>query len=182
MITLDACRGFAGYKGTIRFRVANDDIACIGNGRGLRLYVQKGPVWISHNRSIADVLVDAGDAFLVDRDGMTLVSLVGNEPAADVALTPSIRIAPPQAKRRTTGNRRLSRATGSYMDWGQDVREKVLPGGLSKTNALSGRDTGDKHATVPASHQCRRVTASMQRPHGDQAPPPDSMQRSTVLP
>ena len=90
----------------IRIGIVNGDVARIQNGRGVMLSVQHGTVWITQTDSVADVFLNAGESFRLDRDGRTLVSRCGPEPLALVTLASSSRTAP-LAKRVAAGLRRM---------------------------------------------------------------------------
>jgi len=90
----------------IRIGIVNGDVARIQNGRGVMLSVQHGTVWITQTDSVADVFLNAGESFRLDRDGRTLVSPCGPEPLALVTLASSSRTAP-LAKRVAAGLRRM---------------------------------------------------------------------------
>lgn len=67
--------------------------ARIKNGRGLRLRVESGSVWITQDGCLNDVYVHAGDSYRIERDGLTLLSAIGG-PFALVTLDPSIPLPP----------------------------------------------------------------------------------------
>ena len=90
----------------IRIGIVNGDVARIQNGRGVMLSVQHGTVWITQTDSVADVFLNAGESFCLDRDGRTLVSRCGPEPLALVTLASSGPTAP-LAKRVASGLRRM---------------------------------------------------------------------------
>lgn len=49
-------------------------VARVENARGLRLRVETGSVWITHDRCTDDVLLQAGETYAIERDGTTVVS------------------------------------------------------------------------------------------------------------
>jgi Protein of unknown function (DUF2917) len=91
----------------ISIDIARGGLAPIQNGRGMRLSVEYGSVWITQSGSIKDVCLGAGKSFCIDRDGLTLVNAVGDTPRALVQLTASSRIAPWATNRSASGFRRL---------------------------------------------------------------------------
>lgn len=52
-------------------------MARLQDARGMRLHVETGTVWITHERSRDDVLVQAGETFCIEHDGTTIVSALG---------------------------------------------------------------------------------------------------------
>jgi hypothetical protein len=130
MSAIDAFEGVERYIGAIGMWISGDEIARIRDGRDLLLTVQYGTVWITQAGSIKDIFIGAGGSFLIDRDGCTLVSLGGSEPAAAITLMPSIHVRPTIAQRLAAGLRRRSNAIASIVVLARDIRVEVLSGGL----------------------------------------------------
>ena len=135
MSTFDACENADGYIVTIGIWITSDEIARIQDGRGLRLSVQYGTVWITQAGSIKDVFVEAGESFLIEHDGRTLVSTGGPE-AAVVTLMRSDRV--DSLRRMTAAFRRLSKAIASVAQHGLGIRAKSPPVPLSARLILDG--------------------------------------------
>jgi hypothetical protein len=57
----------------IDVRLAGDELLPMKNIRGRRLRCLEGSVWITLDRDLRDIFLQAGECFVVDRDGMTLV-------------------------------------------------------------------------------------------------------------
>jgi len=53
----------------------------IEDGRGARVRVQSGLVWLTQQGCIDDMILKAGASYLIERGGLTLVSNFGNQPA-----------------------------------------------------------------------------------------------------
>lgn len=51
----------------------------IEDARDMRLRVEKGAVWITQERDTRDVMLESGQTFRIERDGMTLMSACGPE-------------------------------------------------------------------------------------------------------
>jgi hypothetical protein len=49
----------------------------IENGRGRRIEVQHGTLWITQDGDIGDVVIEAGEAFRLNRDGTALLTATG---------------------------------------------------------------------------------------------------------
>jgi hypothetical protein len=45
----------------------------IDNGRGLSVTALKGTVWITQHRDVRDIILSAGQSFVLDRNGVALV-------------------------------------------------------------------------------------------------------------
>jgi hypothetical protein len=86
--------------GTATIGLARGKLTRIQNGRGLTLRVQHGAVWVTQSGSKEDTYLAAGDAFVLDRDGLTLVSTCGRSPFALVALVPPTPVAAPRTRIR----------------------------------------------------------------------------------
>jgi Protein of unknown function (DUF2917) len=63
-------------------------VARIEDGRGLKLRVEAGSVWITEERSIEDVCLQAGEAYRIAKPGTTLISTL-RTPFALVTIEPA---------------------------------------------------------------------------------------------
>jgi hypothetical protein len=54
-------------------RLARDGVLGIDDGRGLRLRVAAGAVWLTQQGDGRDVVLRAGESFVIDRPGRTVV-------------------------------------------------------------------------------------------------------------
>ena len=61
-------------------RLARDGLLGIDDGRGLRLKVAAGTVWLTQQDDRRDVVLRAGECFVIDRPGRTVVQAL--DPAA----------------------------------------------------------------------------------------------------
>jgi hypothetical protein len=57
--------------------IAANEVARIDNGRGLRLRVEYGALWVTQARSVDDVCLRSGESFCIERNGCTLLSTLG---------------------------------------------------------------------------------------------------------
>lgn len=121
MKTFDA-HSFDSYIGTVGFWISDDEIARIEAGCGLLLSVQYGTVWITQAGSIKDVFVKAGESFLLDGNGRTLVSLGGSEATAALTLAPSVKLTPTLAQRAAAAISRLVDAIAGFVVPDRGVR------------------------------------------------------------
>jgi hypothetical protein len=78
--------------------IAGNDVVRIKNGRGLRLRVECGSLWITQARSVEDVCMSSGESFCIERNGYTLLSTLG-APFALVTIEPAIALSPTLAER-----------------------------------------------------------------------------------
>lgn len=69
--------------------IAGNEVARIENGRGLRLRVKYGSLWVTQARSTEDVCMKSGESFRIERNGCTLLSTLG-APFALVTIEPAI--------------------------------------------------------------------------------------------
>jgi hypothetical protein len=66
--------------------LADGDVVALDDARGTTLRVGRGALWVTQDRDARDLLLTPGDAWTVERDGLTLVEarsdasllLVGN--------------------------------------------------------------------------------------------------------
>jgi hypothetical protein len=54
-------------------RLAREGLVAIDDGRGLRLRVAAGAVWLTQQDDQRDVVLREGESFVIDRPGRTLV-------------------------------------------------------------------------------------------------------------
>jgi Protein of unknown function (DUF2917) len=74
------------------------EVLDIHDGEGLRVSCLRGDLWITQADDPQDVVLAAGESFVLDRPGLALVSSpVG---ASTLAVRPAVRAAPPAAFRR----------------------------------------------------------------------------------
>jgi Protein of unknown function (DUF2917) len=51
----------------------------IENARDMQVRVEKGAVWITQECDTRDVMLESGDSFRLDRDGIALIEACGRE-------------------------------------------------------------------------------------------------------
>jgi hypothetical protein len=113
---------FYSYIGAVSFWISGEEVARVEAGCGLLLSVQYGTVWITQAGSIKDVFVHAGESFLLNGEGRTLVSLGGSEATAALTLTPSVSMAPTLAQSLAAGIGRLASAIATFVVPDRGVR------------------------------------------------------------
>lgn len=52
-------------------------VARLENARGMRLRIETGSVWVTHERCADDVLLQAGETYAIERDGDAVISSLG---------------------------------------------------------------------------------------------------------
>lgn len=62
--------------------------ASLRDARGTLIAVHQGNVWITQDGDTADIHLDAGQSFRIERDGLTLVTAVAPGPVARLTFTP----------------------------------------------------------------------------------------------
>lgn len=95
---MDACRNVVEFAELTSIGITPKKLARIKNGRGMRLRVETGAVWITQDRNQNDVCLSAGESYCIERDGMTLISAL-KTPFALVAIEPSVPVAPTLGER-----------------------------------------------------------------------------------
>jgi hypothetical protein len=61
----------AGYTRTVD--MTDGDLVKLENARGTTLRVASGTLWVTQERDHHDIVLNAGDVWMVERDGLTLV-------------------------------------------------------------------------------------------------------------
>jgi hypothetical protein len=59
------------------WELAPDDLIGLGDARGATLRVTRGTLWVTLEHDTRDVVLAAGDAFTIDRGGLTLIQAHG---------------------------------------------------------------------------------------------------------
>ena len=74
--------------GKSRLGLDRDQLVAVRDGKGVRVSCLSGALWITQEQSTSDVVLEAGDSFVIDQPGLTLV----------MALRPSnLRVCEPRA-------------------------------------------------------------------------------------
>lgn len=84
---MDAYRNFVEFTELGSIGLTRGQIARIENGKGMRLQVEAGSVWITEERSAYDVCLKAGDTYCIHKPGKTLISTL-RAPFALVSIEP----------------------------------------------------------------------------------------------
>ena len=75
-----ACDGY-----TKVWELADDEIVGLDGARGTTLRVTRGTLWLTFERDRRDIVLTAGDSFVIDRGGMTLVQAHGRATVCVIA-------------------------------------------------------------------------------------------------
>ena len=59
--------------GKSRLGLDQDQLIAVRDGKGVRVACLSGALWITQELSTADVLLEAGQSFVIDHPGLTLV-------------------------------------------------------------------------------------------------------------
>ena len=113
----------------IKLELREREVVNIEDGEGLRVACLNGYVWITQASDVKDVVIQDGESFVLDRQGLTLVSApigpasVAIHPAADCLWvtepsSPRNAMPSPEAPRLTSTVRLAGRFT---------VRSSVMP-------------------------------------------------------
>jgi hypothetical protein len=94
--------------------LAPGQLAELDDARGMLLRVTRGALWVTMERDLRDIVLAAGDAFVVDRNGVTLLEAQGRTTVCvqpEAAGAAGYRIARPRWRTYVTAwLRRLARA------------------------------------------------------------------------
>jgi hypothetical protein len=74
-----------------RIPLQRDAVACIRRARGQRIKVEIGAVWITHHGCAEDFCLGVGETYRIPSDAMTVISALGRDPNAVIALVPAER-------------------------------------------------------------------------------------------
>ena len=77
---MDAYRASAELTGINGLGLPRQSVLRLDNARGKQVHVEHGCAWITQDGDTRDVVLDAGQSFLLDRDGTTLVMACGPAP------------------------------------------------------------------------------------------------------
>jgi hypothetical protein len=86
------------FAGLTSIGITPKETARIRNGRGTRLRVEMGSVWVTEERGQRDVCMKPGDTYRIRHDGPTLVSTI-HAPFALLTVEPAAPAAPSIAQR-----------------------------------------------------------------------------------
>jgi len=79
----------------------------IENGRGRRIEVTHGTLWITQDGDIGDVVIQAGEAFRLNRDGTALLTATGRSALTLITVEPQVN--------RTSARERLIAALRGFI-------------------------------------------------------------------
>jgi DUF2917 family protein len=77
---MDAMRNFAEYTTLTATGLTRGSVMRIENARGKQVRVERGALWITQEGDTNDVVVESGQTFRFDRDGLALASACGRAP------------------------------------------------------------------------------------------------------
>jgi hypothetical protein len=99
---MDADKNFsanpADYTELSSIGLTRGKVGRVENGRGVRVRVETGAVWLTQERGGDDVVLRAGQSYRIEEDGMTLLANLGGKFAL-VTVEPSIPAAPTMGKK-----------------------------------------------------------------------------------
>ena len=71
---------------TSTIAIARGTLARIDNAQGTKVQVRHGFLWITQHGCSADICVDAGETYTIERQGTTILSACGNSAVSLVVL------------------------------------------------------------------------------------------------
>jgi hypothetical protein len=88
---MDAFRVVTEYSAITGIGLTRGGLLRIEDGRGTRVRVETGEVWITQAEDPNDVYLRAGESFLLDRDGVALLQACSRTPLTMVCIEPCNR-------------------------------------------------------------------------------------------
>lgn len=95
---MDAYRDFVEFTELGSIGLTRKQVGRIVNGRGRRICVETGQVWITHERREEDVILGPGQSYEIPVDGTTLVSAL-RVPFALATIDPAVPVPPTRTGR-----------------------------------------------------------------------------------
>jgi hypothetical protein len=95
---MDAYKNLAEFTELTSIGITPKKLGRITNGRGTRIRVETGTVWVTHERCDEDVVLGPGESYCIKRDGITLISTL-RVPFALVSIEPTIPVTPTLGER-----------------------------------------------------------------------------------
>jgi DUF2917 family protein len=95
---MDAYRNLVEFAALSSIAVTQKKLGRITDGRGMRLYVETGAVWITEHGKPDDVYLPAGESYCLTQNGLTVVAAV-NAPFALITIEPPMAIKPTLGER-----------------------------------------------------------------------------------
>jgi hypothetical protein len=77
---MDAMRNSNEYTAQNATGLTRGSVMRIENARGKQVRVERGTLWITQDGDTNDVVLESGQTFRFDRDGLALVSACGRAP------------------------------------------------------------------------------------------------------
>ena len=95
---MDAYRNLTEFAALSSIAVTPKKLGRITDGRGMRLCVETGAVWITEHGKPDDVYLPAGESYCLTQNGLTVVAAV-NAPFALITIEPPMPIKPTLGER-----------------------------------------------------------------------------------
>ena len=95
---MDAYRNVVEFAELTSIGITPKKVARIKDAGGMRLRVESGSVWITQDRCLDDVCLNAGESYCIGHNGLTVISAL-QCPFALVSIEPSVPAAPSMAER-----------------------------------------------------------------------------------
>ena len=70
--------------------LARGNVLRVENARNMRVRVARGMLWITQEDDPSDVVLERGESFLLDRDGVALLHACGGAPQTLISLAPAV--------------------------------------------------------------------------------------------
>ncbi len=87
---MDAFRNLCGFTAQTEIGLARGSLLRVENARDMRVQVEQGTLWITQEGDTNDVVLERGESFRLDRDGVALLDACGGMPLTLIRLTPAL--------------------------------------------------------------------------------------------
>ena len=85
-----AFRNQCGLTAQTEIGLARGSLLRVENARDMQVQVQQGTLWITQQGEASDVVLERGESFRLDRNGLALLRACGGVPLTLVSLTPGL--------------------------------------------------------------------------------------------
>jgi len=85
-----AFRNQCGLTAQTGIGLARGSLLRVENARDLQVQVEQGTLWITQEGDTSDVVLERGESFRLDRDGLALLHACGGTPLTLISLAPGL--------------------------------------------------------------------------------------------
>jgi hypothetical protein len=85
-----AFRNQCGLTAQTEIGLGRGSLLRVENARGMQVHVEQGTLWITQQGDTSDVVLERGESFPLDRDGLALLHACGRAPLTLISLAPGL--------------------------------------------------------------------------------------------